>query len=79
MGELVLYQAMALRVNHLSGRPGVSGGATVFHGSWSPSMTIWKLALASRSRALLPRMGPSKGLIHSSTALLLVMIKLEGL
>ena len=42
-----------------------------------PSMTIWKLALARRSRALLPRIESSKRLSHSSTALLLVMTKLE--
>ena len=42
-------------------------------------MTIWKLALASRSKALLPRMGSSKRLSHSSTDRLLVMTQLDTL
>lgn len=40
-------------------------------------MTIWKLALARRSSALLPRMGSSKRLSHSSTDRVLVIAGLE--
>ena len=40
-------------------------------------MTIWQLALARCSKALLPRMGSSKRLSRSSTARSLVMTMLD--
>ncbi len=42
------------------------------------SVSIWQLALARRSRALLPRMESSKSPSHSSTARLLMMTKLDA-
>ena len=55
------------QVNHLPCRPVASGGAKASSCSW-PLDDDLVAALASRSRALLPKMGSSKRLSHSSTA-----------